>query len=70
MFRGTQLWSLLEIYIKLHFQIKYNSLNPLEYMKSQFQFVEMKETKDLILAFTIGEMNEITCHRYTKRNNR
>ena len=39
-------------------------------MKSQFQFVEMKETKDLILAFTIGEMNEITCHRYTKRNNR
>ena len=29
-----------------------------------------KETKDLILAFTIGEMNEITCHRYTKRNNR
>ena len=28
------------------------------------------EIKDLILAFTIGEMNEITCHRYTKRNNR
>lgn len=30
----------------------------------------MKETKDLILAFTIGEKNEITCHRYSKRNNR